>query len=224
MDTASATKKLHGFFFVPPIDKYFIGDQAKEIYKDQIYAPYLRGKKDLTILDIGANLGLVSYYLAPYAKVIYAFEPALEAFMTLNYMVTFNELTNIIPIQKAVSNADGQANFYHIVENKTMNSLNPIRRDEAEKETVQTIRLDTFFKEKDIQHVDIMKLDIEGGEADVICGDGFANIADKIDVVIGETHTWMGRNPFQFKDALENLGFTYEIIPGEATLFVAKRI
>ena len=68
-----------------------------------------------------------------------------------------------------------------------------------------------------------MKIDIEGAEYDVLCGDGFANIADKVDVVIGETHAWSNRHPNQLKEAFKMNGFKFEIIPGEAQLFVAKK-
>ena len=68
-----------------------------------------------------------------------------------------------------------------------------------------------------------MKLDVEGAEADILCGDGFQNIANKIDMLFLETHTWMDRNSHQIQDALQIAGFKTESIPNDASLWIARR-
>ncbi len=52
---------LNAFFFNTPIEDTYIGHQAAEIFKDNVYGKYLVGKKDLVIMDLGGNLGLASY-------------------------------------------------------------------------------------------------------------------------------------------------------------------
>ena len=215
---------IHGFFFKTPLESTFLAWQIQEIFKDQIYAPFLVGKSDLTILDIGAFYGNASYYFSPFAKIIYAFEPTAESFEVLNLQLDFNEIKNVKAYQVAIANTDGEATFFRQATNKTMNSLTPANPNLQDTEIVKTIRLDTFFKQEGIEHVDLMKLDVEGSEYDIICGDGFANVADKIDIVTGEIHSWAGRHPNQLKDAFKNNGFTFEIIPSEAQIFVAERI
>lgn len=216
-------KTIHGFFFKTPLESTFLAWQIQEIFKDRIYDPFLVGKSNLTILDVGSFYGNASYYFSPFAKTIYAFEPTAESFEVLNFQLDFNEITNVKPYQMAVSNTDGEATFFHQAGNKTMNSLTPANPSQ-DTEKVQTIRLDTFFEQEGIEHVDLVKLDVEGMEYDIICGDGFANVADKIDLVTGEIHSWANRHPNQLKEAFKNNGFSFEIIPGEAQLFVAKKI
>ena len=53
--------------------------------------PISRGKKDLTIVDIGANIGLTSYYFKDYAKIVYAVEPAKKHFDCIQKMVEYNK-------------------------------------------------------------------------------------------------------------------------------------
>jgi FkbM family methyltransferase len=215
-------KDIHGFFFKTPLESTFLAWQIQEIFKDQIYAPFLQGKSDLTILDIGAFYGNASYYFSPFAKTIYAFEPTTESFEVLNFQLDFNEIKNVKPFQMAISNQDGESIFYHQVGNKTMNSLTPVIPTQNT-EQVKTIRLDTFFKQEGIGHVDLMKLDVEGEEAEIVCGDAFANVADKIDTIVCEVHSWMGRNRNQLLEGFKNNGFKTKQIENEADIIVAYK-
>src|SRR3972149_1853452 len=113
----------HAIFFEPPLETNFLGHQLKEMYVDNVYAPFLQGKKDLTILDIGANLGVFTYYVRQFAKKIYAIEPTLEHFDLLTRMIEFNKIDNVEPINKAVYIKSGQLPLFKPVGNKTMNSL-----------------------------------------------------------------------------------------------------
>lgn len=190
-----------------------------EIYKDQVYAPYLQGKKDLTILDVGGNVGITAYYFSQFAKIVHVLEPAKEHFEILKQMRDFNGLTNVKLHNVALSNEDGEAPFYHL-QNKTMYSLTPAQMTN-DIEKVKTVRLDTFLK--DIPHVDFMKSDTEGNEYEIFCGDAFANVAYKIDTIIIEVHSWAGRNPNQLREAFKYNGFEFEQIPNDATIIIAKR-
>lgn len=198
----------------------YISDILKEIYLDKIYAPYFLGKKDLTILDVGANIGLATNYFAKYGKV-YAVEPCQEHFDCLTKMVEFNELKNVTPIQYAISTTNGEATFYHSP-NSTANSFFKMVEG-ADSEIVKTHTLGELFKEYKLEHVDFMKLDIEGSEYDVLGSDTFDEVADKIDAIMGETHKWANRNPGQVYQALQNRGFKVRNIPTDAAVFYAER-
>ena len=213
---------IQGFFFNTPIRDFYIGHQLSEIYKELVYAPYLNDKKDLTILDIGANIGMTSYYFSQFAKVVHSFEPSSENFELLSKMIEFNKLTNVIPYKMAIAPTDGEADF-QIQQNKTMHSLKPATQPTGS-EKVKTMRLDTFFKEKGIEKCDFMKLDVEGMEADIICSEGFQNVASKIDIILLEVHNWMGRNPNQLMEGLRVAGFKAERLAHDAELIVAHHV
>lgn len=214
---------MHGIFFNPPIEDNWLGHIVAEIYKDKIYEPYLIGKKDLIILDIGANLGITSYYFSKFAKQVYALEPAFEHFDVLAHMLTFNQLTNIKPIRKAIFTENKKFPLFHN-KNKTMYSLHQNVADGlSPNEMVEAITLDQLFKDENIDHVDLMKLDVEGSEVEILSSLSFHEVANKIDVIIGEQHSWSGRHPNQLREALKSNGFSYETLANDANLFVAKR-
>lgn len=213
--------KLHGLFFQPPLKDNYFGHILEEVYKSNIYAPYMPKEKGICV-EIGANVGLVSYYLSDYFNTIYSIEPASDHFETLNFMLNYNDIKNVKTFQYAVSNKDGEQDFYHYP-NRTMYSLTPNLQAVQEVEKVKTIRLDTFFKENKIEHCEFLKLDCEGEEFNILGGDGFGNVADKIDLIIGEVHGWGDRNPQQLFESLKNRGFKVETLPNDATIFLARK-
>lgn len=210
-----------GIFFTDFKGSY-IPNILKEIYLEKIYAPYLEGCKDLTILDIGANIGLFSFYAYPFARQIYAIEPAQEHVEVMNHMLEFNKITNVKTIQSAISMNDGEAEFNHS-SNRTAYSLKSAINDTGVTEKVKTMRLDTLFKEYGIEEVDFMKLDIEGSEVEVIGGEGFKNVQSKIKSLLVESHSWSERNPAQITTTLLDYGFNVNQIQSDTTLFIATR-
>lgn len=218
---------LHAIFFNPPLETNYLGHQISEIYRQGLYEPLLRGRSNLTILDIGGNIGMTSYYFSQFAKDIYTLEPKQELFDILTKMVEFNKLTNVHPIKKALYMDNGEFDLWSNESNKTMSSLNRSVSDgKTAPELVQTITIDKLFEDNGITHVDLMKLDCEGSEYEILGHESFSNVADKIDCIIGEVHSWGNRNPNQLKEALTNRGFKFEWLPqpeGEAKIYIARK-
>lgn len=216
--------KRHGLFFLPPLESNYWGHIFEEVYKSGLYQPFIpvlpKGK---VVLDVGGNVGITSYFFHDKFEKVYTIEPSSDHFETLKFMLDYNKITNVIPLKYALSGQDGKSKFYHYP-NQTMNSLYGNLGQHVSEEDVELRRLDTIFKEQNIDHVDLMKLDCEGVEFEIICGEGFANVADKIDVIIGEIHSFSGRNPNQIKEALESKGFKFNWLPHEATLFQATKL
>lgn len=216
----------HAIFFEPPIETNYLGHQLKEMYVDNVYAPFLQGKKDLTIIDLGANLGMFTYYASRFAKKLYAIEPTVEHFDMLTRMIEFNKLTNVEPINKAVYIKSGQYPLFKPEQNKTMNSLhqNVVQGNpNPQHEMVECITLPQLFADFAIDHVDFMKTDIEGTEVELFSSTSFKEVAPKIDVIVTELHAWNDRNPNQLLEAFKNNNFSVQRIPNDASLFVATR-
>lgn len=214
-------KDIQGIFF-RDFKNAYIPDILTEIYKNRVYSSYLENKDDNVILDIGANVGLFSYYAKDFAKQIYAFEPAAEHFDVLTHMVAYNKLNNVIPIKQAISHENGEATFYHSA-NTTMFSLKPEVHNVEEKETVTTVTFDRIFDELELDHVDFVKIDIEGAEGAVLGSEGFDKVADKIDTIMGEWHTWSGTSSDLFASYFRDRGFSFKWFKDtDASLFVAQ--
>lgn len=228
MDTNTQTTtpiKPHGFFFTPPIETSFWGHIFAELYKDRVYDPYLPLRKEGTVaLDIGANLGLVSYWLSQHFDKVYSLEPSTEHFDNFSQMLAFNEITNVTAIKKALFMENGKFQFGGPKDNKTMKSLHMATwQDGKPEEEVETITLEKLFEEFSIDHVNLLKMDVEGSEHEILSHPSFKNVADRIDTMIIERHQWSGRHPNQLNEALKNAGFSIETIPNSADLLVAKR-
>ena len=219
--------QLRSLFYYGSINENWLGHQMAEILRDQIYKPYLPLTKENTLaLDIGGNIGLVSIYFSPYFERIIALEPSSLHFDAFNRNMASNNVTNVKPIQKALYIKEGKYPFGGPLNNRTMRSLHMSTwENKKPDETVETITLDKLFEEEKIEHVDLMKLDIEGTETEVLSGEGFQKVASKIDIVVGESHHFTGRHPNQLVDALRNNGFetTKTPISQASDLFVARR-
>lgn len=215
----------HGFFFTPPLQTNFWGHIMEELWKSRIYDPYLPLRKEGTIaLDIGANVGLVTYYLSQRFEKVISLEPSTEHFNNFLLMLNYNKLTNVTPVKKALYIKEGLFGFGGPKDNKTMRSLHMATwQDGKEEEKVETTTLDKLFEDNKIEHVNLLKLDVEGSEVEILSHPSFKKVADRIETILVERHAWSGRHPNQLNEALKNAGFTLEQIPNSADLLVAKR-
>jgi len=215
---------MNAIFFNEPIEKNFVGHIMAEVYKEGVYAPLLQGRKDLTIIDVGGNIGITSYYFSQFAKQVYTLEPSLEHFDVMTTMLKYNKITNVMPINKALYFKEGVFDFGGPENNGTMRSLHSATwQDGRPREQVQATTLPKLFEEFKIDHVDFMKLDVEGSETEIICSTSFKKVASKIDSMVIERHQWSGRHENQIVDALKENGFQVGIIPNQADLIYAKR-
>lgn len=155
--------------------------------KDQIangmYAPLFEGKRDLVFLDIGANVGLVSIYAVPFCKRIVAVEPAPDTFMQL-----CNNTKNYPVIEcwdMALSNKNGKVEFF-------VNDINPTASSTVNtygnRIEVWGIRLSEFLDARRLSHVDVCKVDCEGGEGEALDLDQIKRASTIIDTWFVETH------------------------------------
>jgi FkbM family methyltransferase len=205
--------------FYKDFENSYIPHILRELYIDKVYDRFLMGRKDITLLDIGANIGLFSMYAYPMCKTIHAIEPCKEHCDTIKKNMDYNGIKNVNIHQIAIANKNGEMTLHHS-DNKTAHNL----LVGGDGEVVKTKTLDVFFEENKIKHVDFIKLDIEGSEFEVLGGEGFAKVADKIDTIVGEIHSWAGINYNQIRDSLEQRGFRYRDIKADASIFVAERL
>src|SRR3990167_342480 len=178
-------------------------DVLKETFMENIYEPYI--KKDMVVVEIGANIGVFTLWAYPYSSKIYAVEPSAEHFDTLMHMLTFNHmLDKVVPINKAISNESGKASFYHN-DNTTMYSLSDAIKSTNEVEQVEMITLEELLQ--DIPNVNLLNLDVEGFESRILAHDTFDKVASKIDTIVVEHHAWCGVTLSQLQASISDRGF-----------------
>jgi FkbM family methyltransferase len=117
--------------------------------------------------DFGANIGLHTCVLSRCGFDVHSFEPDPAHFEVLSANIDRNGLTNAMPFASAVSTSEGEHEFIRIVNNTTGGHLagakfNPY--GPMDRFSVQTV-----LAAPHIEWADLIKMDIEGHEADVLC-------------------------------------------------------
>src|SRR3990167_6926892 len=171
-------------------DSLFIPYIYKEIYLEGVYVDIFNQKKDMVVIDVGSNVGIVTAYMRPYSKKIYAIEPATEHFEALKKNKEFNKWDNVEIFNLALADKDGEMTLNLNTQNRTCHSLTLNYGQGGEK--VKTQSIDNFFKENKIESVDFMKFDTEGAEDLILRSEGFKKVAEKIKAIEVEFHypTW----------------------------------
>ncbi len=148
----------------------------------------LRNQIVSTIFDVGANKGQsIAQYRKLYKNAqIVSFEPFSEVMEVLKKRNSNDN--NLTTVPAAVSNKSGTQSFFTSV-HTTMNSLSKLAdvdENEQQEIIVPTITLDEFCLEKSIEHIDILKMDIQGGELNALEGASELLKNNQIDVVYTE--------------------------------------
>lgn len=134
-----------------------------------------------TIVDCGANIGISALWflaLNPGAR-IHAFEPAGDNLAFLRRNIEGLDMVTLRP--EAVGARSGDAILHH----GAFGGMHSLCAD-GEGESVRVVALADYMAERAIERIDLLKLDIEGGELDALKGLG-ARIGD-VSVIIGEVH------------------------------------
>jgi len=190
--------------------------QAYERQQTQLLKGLL--KPGMVVLDIGANIGyyalIMAHVVGPSGK-IYAFEPEPRNYDLLVMNVSLNGYTNIITVQKAVSNRHGKAKLFLDDRNLGGHSLS-IGDESAESIEVETTTVDDFLREAmEERKIDIVRMDVEGAEGLVIEGASHALEDSHIKVILEFCPRQLrnlGTDPRQLLRDLRDLGFRIIVI------------
>lgn len=126
-------------------------------------------KPGMTVLDIGANLGIYAVTGSKAAKSsgrLYAFEPVPENLTLLKHNLKLNKSKNTTVVPQAVGAKSGRVNLYLANENTGTHSMREFSDTTME---VQVTTIDDFVQSKNIS-VDVIKMDIEGYEGHALRG------------------------------------------------------
>lgn len=155
------------YWLMQNIGKYFVG-------------------KQITVLDVGAHTGKWSLYMNSIKSdaQIYAFEIVPDTFSHL--VKKIENYSNIFPFAFGLSNQNGKAPIYLNLSSDTSGLFEAVDIVNSQSIYGQVKRGDDFLKEYNIDHIDLLKIDTEGGEKIVL--EGFIDTlkAGKVDVIYFE--------------------------------------
>ena len=160
----------NGISYRVPVEMYHL---FKEIILDDCY---LRGlpefeSENITILDIGANIGLFSLFMIsrfPAARV-YAYEPMPPNFDYLTENVERNRATGITLENKAVHKVIGKQTLHYHLKRPYPTAASLVLSESATKSIeVDCVTLAEIIESRGLEKLDLLKLDCEGSEFGII--------------------------------------------------------
>lgn len=172
---------------------------------------YLKLKPGDVMIDVGASVGSWATHAARYGAKVYAFEvgePQLKTLVYNRYLNYMDELITVYDIALC-SNDDKEMVFDGKMNVCNKDPLNPFLLGFPE---VKSITLDSFVKEIEIQKIDFIKIDVEGGEYDVLLGavDTLKRFKPKLIIEIHEKIVGLRHD---VETLLQDLGYSHEHKP-----------
>lgn len=170
-------------------------------------------------LDCGANIGEYVLELVDNVNrnsLIYAFEPGRIPFSELELKT--KALKNVKVVQKGVGDKNETLELYSNAVNTKHSSM--FRRDMSHwgqefslaiPEKIEIIRLDQFLIEKGHEHIDFMKIDVEGFEMNCLKGLGAFLTEGRVDMIQFEFGVATIDAKVYFKDFFQLLNGQYKI-------------
>lgn len=178
----------------------------------------------MVVVDIGANIGyytLIAARLVGKKGTVYAFEPEPSNYKLLCENIAINGYTNIVPIEKAISNTSGKAKLYV---DRAMGDVSSFAKANVLLHSknlsacleVETVTLDDFF-ERTVgdDRIDLMKIDVEGAEELVIGGADRVLRNNRLKIFMEFMPDQLrnaGTDPLQLLYKLQNYGFAIKVI------------
>lgn len=140
-------------------------------YEEGITALLVRALSPGSVaVDVGANIGVLTVLMAdacgPTGRVL-AFEPAAANFAYLQANVRANGLANVDASMAAVTADDGNV---ELVFNEAYPAGSFVVTDGSGGTSVEGVRLDTVVEKLALERLDLVKVDVEGGEFSVLAG------------------------------------------------------
>ncbi len=127
------------------------------------------------VLDAGANAGLFSIWAASRCRSVISVEPSPENFSLLKLNKRINKATNVLLINKALSDHDGSV---------TMGGDGATYKIEQNGLVIPSTTVDSLVAELDTS-VDVVKMDVEGAEGTCLPGSYLDNVRE----IVVETHS-----------------------------------
>lgn len=133
-------------------------------------------KQDSVCIDVGANLGYVSLYMASRAKWVHCFEPQPVVFLQLCANLFLNQRLNVKPHNMGCHSKDSTLDFADyqsgwvgtndFSDYSKIKSIGSISFQQKPNGTIPACRLDGVVEGR----VDFIKIDAQGADIDVILG------------------------------------------------------
>lgn len=136
---------------------------------DDVFSGFRDRFLEMTVLDIGANIGNHSVYLARRFRRVVAFEPGSVAFHLLCANRSLNGCANIDPYQVGISSHDGQAYLVQVQSDNIGSNAVTGDANAGSAEEIALRRGDGFLESlPGLPPIGLVKIDVEGHEIEAL--------------------------------------------------------
>jgi FkbM family methyltransferase len=172
------------------------------------------------IFDLGANVGFAALFFSrrhPAAQIT-AVEADPRTYRRLVRNV--QQLPNVTSLHRAVAGEDGSLNFF-----SSSSSISSSTRRTGSDDQVVAVpgsRLETLMNEMGVDHIDLLKIDIEGAEFEVLANAPL----ERINEIVAEIHYDLADGDEQtLRDLLAGFELTFRPLPYPGrSLLLAQRL
>lgn len=163
--------------------------RIRNIFEEHEYGipPQFVASGSLTVVDIGANVGLFALYMKSFRldSDIYCFEPVPQTLALLRKNIEAQDRIAIYPY--ALSNHCGTAEINLHAANFGENSLKFDSTNAGQTATVQVMDAATAFSQIGLNYIDILKIDTEGCEVEIL--ESLQHYLPYVGIVMAEYHS-----------------------------------
>ena len=171
MDEPTDLTYIHSDNSHEHMGQYHKNSITNEIFVDKCYERFFEVEEGDIVVDIGASVGPFTYsILHKNPKQVFCFEPSEREFKTLVKNLRGHQ---VIPIPKGISN---------------VNSIVKSNMLFGGEDEMETLTFERFLNLYNVDKVDFIKTDCEGGEYDIFTQDNLEFLKHNVKKVVGEWH------------------------------------
>ena len=204
-----------------------IGGRECQITSDDDYLEHVQGEfepemvklfrslinEDHVILDVGANIGCTAILFGDLGHQVFGFEPSPTTFSYLQKNVQAAKCANVTTVNLGLGKENGFFELTFAKSNRSGGFVSNLTKASQghQVEKISIVQGDDYIEETGLQHIDFIKIDVEGFEKNVIEGLAKTIQRDK-PVVVLELNHWC-LNAFQRISVPDFLDFLRGIFP-----------
>lgn len=144
-----------------------------------------------TMIDAGANIGMAAlYFKAFYPDVkIVALEPSNETFQRLEKNLNLNKTEGVKMLKQGLWKENSFLYLDKNFRDKSDWAFRLLENDDPELNTIKVENIETILRENNWERLDLLKMDIEGGEVSIFeSQETVENWISKVKVIVVEIH------------------------------------
>jgi len=173
-------------------NEWFRRTVEKEIFVDNVYQKFFKVEEGDIVFDVGSSVGpFVHLIKEQKPEKVYCFEPHPELFKDLVENV---QDSNIICTNKAIGPEDGSLTTCGMFNQELIYAS-----EDDNINTIPSVNFMNFVRQNNIQKIDFLKSDSEGGEYDIFNDENMDWIRKNVRKIAGEWHLDTPENKVKFR-------------------------